>query len=335
MKLFQINHFFFKLKANFEPLQKGILFIMKKTFLTTMLAVTVFTTAFALTGCHTKKAAEASTQTKETSSKLKVTTSFYPMFDFASKVGGDKVEITNMTPAGTEPHDWEPSAKDIEQLEKSDVFIYNGADMEHWTDDVLASLDNKNITVVEASQGISLLKEGKNYDPHVWLNPLNAKKEMENIKEALIKADEKNKEYYEKNYKTYAKKFDTLDSEYSTTLSNVKNKNLIASHEAFGYLCEAYGLKQIGIEGLSPDSEPDAAKMKEIIHFAKKNNVKTIFFEELVSPKVSETIAKELGAEATVLDPIEGLSDEQQELGADYFSVMESNLQTLKKSLNK
>ena len=315
---------------------------MKKTFLTGVLAFTVFIMAFALTGCHTEKSSKkatesstSSTQTEETSSKLKVMTSFYPMFDFASKVGGDKVEVTNMTPAGTEPHDWEPSAKDITQLEKADVFIYNGADMEHWTDDVLNTLDSKEITVVEASKGIDLLKEGKNYDPHVWLNPLNAKKEMENIKDALVKADKKNKDYYEKNYKTYAKKFDTLDSEYSTTLSTVKNKNLIASHEAFGYLCEAYSLKQIGIEGLSPDSEPDAAKMKEIIRFAKKNNVKTIFFEELVSPKVSETIAKELGAEAKVLDPIEGLSDEQQELGADYFSVMESNLQTLKEALNK
>lgn len=315
---------------------------MKKTFLTGILAFTVFIMALALTGCNTEKSAEkttessaSSTQTEETSSKLKVMTSFYPMFDFASKVGGDKVEVTNMTPAGTEPHDWEPSAKDITQLEKADVFIYNGADMEHWTDDVLNTLDSKEITVVEASKGIDLLKEGKSYDPHVWLNPLNAKKEMENIKDALVKADEKNKDYYEKNYETYAKKFDTLDSEYSTTLSTVKNKNLIASHEAFGYLCEAYGLKQIGIEGLSPDSEPDAAKMKEIIRFAKKNNVKTIFFEELVSPKVSKTIAKELGAEAKVLDPIEGLSDEQQELGADYFSVMESNLQTLKEALNK
>lgn len=315
---------------------------MKKTFLTGVLAFTVFIMAFALTGCNTEKAAEkttessaSSTQTEETSSKLKVMTSFYPMYDFASKVGGDKVEVTNMTPAGTEPHDWEPSAKDITQLEKADVFIYNGADMEHWTDDVLNTLDSKEITVVEASKGIDLLKEGKSYDPHVWLNPLNAKKEMENIKDALVKADEKNKDYYEKNYKTYAKKFDTLDSEYSTALSNVKNKNLIASHEAFGYLCEAYGLKQIGIEGLSPDSEPDAAKMKEIIRFAKKNNVKTIFFEELVSPKVSKTIAKELGAEAKVLDPIEGLSEDQQELGADYFSVMESNLQTLKEALNK
>ena len=312
---------------------------MKKTFLTGVLAFTVFIMAFALTGCNTEKSAEKTTessaQTEETSSKLKVMTSFYPMYDFASKVGGDKVEVTNMTPAGTEPHDWEPSAKDITQLEKADVFIYNGADMEHWTDDVLNTLDSKEITVVEASKGIDLLKEGKSYDPHVWLNPLNAKKEMENIKNALVKADEKNKDYYEKNYETYAKKFDTLDSEYSTTLSTVKNKNLIASHEAFGYLCEAYGLKQIGIEGLSPDSEPDAAKMKEIIRFAKKNNVKTIFFEELVSPKVSKTIAKELGAEAKVLDPIEGLSEDQQELGADYFSVMESNLQTLKEALNK
>lgn len=286
--------------------------------------------------------------------KLKVMASFYPMYDFAKKVGGDKVEVTNLVPVGTEPHDWEPAATDIKKLEEADILVYNGAGMEHWTADVLESLDNKNLKTVEASQGLELMEgkahedgedgeepadeheeEGTSYDPHVWLAPLNAKTEMENIKNALVEADPQNEKYYEENYKTYAAQFDKLDGEYKEGLAGTKSKDVIAAHEAFGYLCKAYGLNQVGIEGLSPDSEPDPARMEEIIQFAKEHQVKTIFFEELVSPKVAETIAEEIGASTEVLNPLEGLSDEDLEAGEDYFSVMEANLNALKKALNQ
>ena len=311
---------------------------MRKKLLTrTALAATI---ALGIGSFNLAYAAE----TEDTSSgkKINVVASFYPMYDFATKVGGDKIEVTNMVPAGTEPHDWEPAATDIKNLEDADVFIYNGAGMEHWTEDVLNSLENKNLKAVEASKGLTLL-EGKEeegekenaYDPHVWLDPLNAKTEMENIKNALVEADPDNKDYYEQNYETYAEKFDQLDQEYKEGLSNTKSKDLITSHEAFGYLCQEYGLNQIGIEGLSPDSEPDASRMDEIIKFAKENNVKTIFFEELVSPKVSETIADEIGAKTAVLNPIEGLTDDEISAGEDYFSVMESNLKTLEDALNE
>ena len=290
-----------------------------------------------------------SVESTTSSKKLNVMASFYPMYDFAKKVGGDKVEVTNMVPAGTEPHDWEPSATDIKKLEEADVFIYNGAGMEHWTQDVLGSLENRNLKVVEASKGITLLEgneeeenskeanssTGAIYDPHVWLNPLNAKIEMKNIKNAFVKVDPDNKIYYEKNYKRYANKFDQLNQEYKEGLSNIKSKNLITSHEAFGYLCQAYGLNQVGIEGLSADSEPDASRMNEIIQFSKDNHVKTIFFEELVSPKVSKTIADEIGAKTVVLNPIEGLTNKEIKAGKDYFSAMKSNLKILEKALNE
>lgn len=289
---------------------------------------------------------------KDTNSgKLKVMASFYPMYDFAVKIGGDKAEVKDMVPAGTEPHDWEPAATDIKNLEQADLFIYSGASMEHWVDTVLASLENKKLVSVEASKGLKLRaghgeegeqaetsgadkgEEQTQYDPHVWLSPLNAKKQMENIKDAYIKADPKNRDYYEANYKKYADKFDALDKEYRDTLSALPNKDIVVSHEAFGYLCDAYGLNQMGIEGLSPDSEPDPARMAQIIDFVKANHVKVIFFEELASPKVAETIAKETGAATQVLNPLEGLSDEEIKGGSDYFSVMESNLQQLKAAL--
>ena len=313
-----------------------------------IILLTTFAAAAALTFGTFAYASESETYASD-GKKLKVMAGFYPMYDFASKIGGDKAEVTNMVPAGTEPHDWEPAATDIKNLEEADLFIYNGASMEHWVDDVLDSLENKDLKTVEASKGLKLLEgheeDGEEdetedssetaYDPHVWLSPLNAKSEMEQIKDAFVEIDPDNKDYYESNYQTYAKKFNQLDTDYKAQLANVKSRDLITSHEAFGYLCNAYDLNQIGIEGLSPDSEPDAARMDEIIQFAKEHDVKTIFFEELVSPKVSETIADEIGADTAVLNPLEGLTDEEINNGEDYFSVMEENLNTLVKALNK
>lgn len=274
--------------------------------------------------------------------KLKVYTSFYTMYDFAQKIGGDKIEVINLVPSGTEPHDWEPQANDIAGLENADVFIYNGAGLEHWADSVLGSLQNKNLVTVEASSGISLL-EGKHEaeekqadakeastDPHVWLSPVNAKKEMENIKNALAKADPSNKDTFEANYSKYAAMADELDNQFRQMTNNLKNKDLIVAHQAFGYLCKEYSLNQVAIEGLSPDSEPDAARMAEIIQFAKERKITTIFFEEMVSPKIAETIAKATGAKTAVLDPIEGLSDENKAKGMEYFSIMEKNLEAIR-----
>ena len=315
------------------------------------LAMTALVSAAMLSGC-TRAAAPnpaAKADAMESKKMLKVMASFYPMYDFAAKIGGDKAEVITLVPSGTEPHDWEPAAADIRNLEEADLFIYSGAGMEHWVDDVLASLDNKDLISVEASKGVALRdghshsheeeegagepEEEGQYDPHVWLSPLNAEKEMENIKNAYIKADPHNRDYYEANYELYASRFAYLNQKFKDTLSSLPNKDIVVSHEAFGYLCDAYGLNQVGIEGLSPDSEPSPARMAEIIDFVRANHVRVIFFEELVSPKVAETIAKETGSSVQVLNPLEGLSDEELESGADYFSVMEENLKQLEAAL--
>jgi zinc transport system substrate-binding protein len=310
-------------------------------------------------------------------SKIKVMASFYPMYDFATNIGGDKIIVKNMVPSGIEPHDWEPAASDIADLEEADVFIYNGADMEHWVETVLDTLENKDLIIVEASQGIELLEgnehshiedgqseeeehvdennpteddnnverdseasteednhdEEEHLDPHVWLSPVNAGIQALNIRDAFIKADPENEAFYRSNYENYETKLNALDQKFRDSLSKLKNKDIIVAHEAFGYLCNEYGLNQIGIEGLSPDSDPDPARMEEIIKFAKEKEVKVIFFEELVSPKVAETIAEEIGATTEVLNPLEGLSKEQVQAGADYISVMEDNLNNLLKAL--
>jgi zinc transport system substrate-binding protein len=269
--------------------------------------------------------------------KLIVCTSFYPMYDFARKVGGDRIELHNLVPAGTEPHDWEPTASDMTLLAKADVFVYNGAGMEHWVDKVLSALNNDALVVVEASKGIDLLSgrsEGDNlrvpqYDPHVWLNPMYAKREMEQIRDGFIQVDPAHRADYEANCAKYGVEFNALDQEFRDGLTPLANKDIIVAHQAFGYLCAAYGLNQVAIEGLSADSEPDPARMAEIIAFARERQARTIFFEELVNPKVAQTIADAIGAQTAVLNPLEGLNEEQTADGEDYFSVMRQNLQAL------
>ena len=297
-----------------------------------------------LTGCGTQPA-----DTAAGDGRLRVLTSFYPMYDFACKIGGDCIDVTNMVPSGTEPHDWEPSTNDLKNLEKADVFIYNGADMEPWADDLLVSRSDT-LRVVEASENVELRTtdgehehahehEGADhhhgdFDPHVWLDPENAKIEMEAIRDALCAADPENSTVFQSNYEKYAAELDALDAEFREKLAPLPNRTIVVAHEAFGYLCDAYGLTQVGIEGLSPDSEPDPGRMAEVIDFVREHSISTIFFEELVSPKVAEAIASETGAQAKMLSPLDGLSDEQAAAGADYFSVMHDNLAALMEALN-
>lgn len=286
----------------------------------------------ALSGCS---------RTKQDDGKLSVVASFYPMYDFAQKIGGEKVSVTNLTPAGVEPHEWEPKSTDMITISDADVFIYNSTYTEGWVSDVLDSLDNESLEVVEAAADITLLRttdsesgEENGSDGHVWLDPEYAKMEMQAICDAFCKADPANQSYYEDNLATYSAKLDQLDADFTEALADVTQRNIVVAHQAFGYLCQAYNLTQIPIEGLAADSEPDANRMMEIIDFVEEYDIHVIFFEELVSPKVAEAIAEETGCETAALNPLEGISDEDIAAGQDYFTVMESNLETLVAALS-
>ncbi len=295
----------------------------------------------------------------ENGGRLAVYASFYPVYDFALKIGGDRAQVFQLVPPGSEPHSWEPSAADIVRLASADVLVCNGAGMEHWLDTVLASLENEKLTVVNTSQNLTLLAatahshdedgeaghgreaegegrghEGDADDPHTWLNPMNAKIQMAAIRDAFGAADPDNSAYYAERYEIYAAELDKLDREYRETLAPLPRRDIVVSHTAFGYLCAAYGLHQIGIEGLTPDSEPDPARMAEIIDLTKERGITTVFAEELVSPAVAEAVAAATGAKVAVLNPIGGLSAEQQQNGDDYFSVMRRNLAALQKALS-
>lgn len=268
--------------------------------------------------------------------KLQVYTSFYPLYFFASEIGGDKASVNNITPAGAEPHDYDPTAQDIAKIETSNMLILNGS-VEAWGGKIKDNLHGTNVTIITAGDGFltkQLSEEGKTTkDPHVWLNPVLAKKEVIKITAGFIKADPINASYYQRNEKQLDAKLDQLDSEYKKGLANCQSKDIITSHAAFAYMGSQYGLRQIAIAGISPDEEPSAQQLADVADFAKKNNIHYIFFESLVSPKLSDTIAQEVGAKTLVLDPLEGIPQDKIKHGEDYFTVMNQNLHNLQIAL--
>lgn len=288
-----------------------------------------------LAGCSNGGSPAGSTDAPaEAGAGLKVVASFYVMGDFAKKIGRDRVNVTDLVPAGTEPHDWEPSARDIEDLQAADLFVYNGAGMEHWAADVISGLDASK--VVEASKDVALLdgdhghdRDHGEHDPHVWLSPQNAKVELAAIRDGLAAVDPDHAAQYDAAYEEQARAFDELDWEFRAGLEGLPNKTIVVSHAAYGYLCEAYGLTQRAITGIDAEGEPDARAMAAIIDYVKESGVRTIFTEELVSPKVAQAIADATGASCAVLNPIEGLTEEQRRSGEDYLSLMRQNLKAL------
>lgn len=314
-----------------------------------------------------ESAAPGASPTIPVKETLEIKTSFYPMYEFTRHVAGDLAHVENLVPAGMEPHDWEPTAQDMASISKADVLIYNGAGMEGWVDQVVDSATGTGLKSVEASHGIEIMEgaeeesehgeethedgehahdEGEHeesghdhdhggLDPHVWLSPALAIQEVRNIEKGLSEAAPQYKEQFKTNADAYVSELEALDKEYAEALKESKRKDFITQHAAFGYLAREYGLTQVPIAGLSPEQEPSAAQMAGIVKFAKEHNVKTIFFETLVSSKVADTIAKEIGAKSAVLNPIEGLTDDEIAAGLDYIGVMQQNLEALKAALNE
>ncbi len=272
-----------------------------------------------LVGCG-----NVSKDNKDSSNKIKVYASIYPMYDFAKKICGDKADVYNMTSTGSEPHDFEITSKDMANLTKANLFIYNGGGMEHWVDTVKDSI--KELKYVETSSNI----DDKGLDPHFWLSPIKAKKQMENIKNALAEIDAANADYYNSNYNFYADRLDELDNHFKNVLSNIKNTNVAVTHPAFGHFCEEYSLNQVAIAR----DEADPKAMSDTIAFIKNNDVKAIFYEDFSSSKLVDSIAKETGVKILTLNPIESLSEEYINAGEDYFSVMEENIISLTNGLN-
>lgn len=309
--------------------------------------LTVLAFALLLVGCGkadtSKNNIGQQQSAEESTEKLKVYATIYPLYDFTKQIGGDKVDVELVVPNGQEPHDYEPSNELIKNLEHAKLFIFNGAGLESWTDKVLKSLDNKELVSVEASKGIKFLKghdedhdgskQEEALDPHVWLDPENAKIQAKNIAEGLSKVDPKNSEYYNKNLEDYLNALNELNEDYKKGLADIQQRTIVVSHEAYGYLCKEYGLEQIGIEGVNAETEPDAKTMAEIVDLVKEKNIKVIYTEDILDPKVAATIAKEAHIKTAFLNPLESLTDEEIANNDNYITIMKANLVKLEEGL--
>lgn len=275
-------------------------------------------------------AAGCSSSTKE--EKLQVAASFYPMAEFVSAVGGDKIQVTTLVPDGAEPHDWEPSPKELKVLGDAKLFVYNGL-VEPWAEKALEALKDRRIAAVEAGKGL-FSRDGVE-DPHVWISPKKAIIEVERIADALSKVDEANAEYYRGNAKKYLQSLKELDAKLTDVAAKAPQKAFVTAHAAFGHLAADYGLKQLSVAGISPEAEPTPADMQQLIKTVKNENIKYVFFETLTDPKIAELLAKETGAKTSVLDPAEGLDEEGRKNKLNYLKIMQSNIANLEKALNE
>ncbi|MFF7048587.1 metal ABC transporter substrate-binding protein [Streptomyces griseorubiginosus] len=294
----------------------------------------------ALSACSTDSAAAGNT------GRFDVVASFYPMAFLAEQIGGDHVHVTSLTQPGQEPHDLEISAKQTAQLQESDAVLYL-KNLQPSVDDAVAQSGIK--TKIDATTLTSLEEHGNEVgghaaehddehgeetggkDPHIWLDPVKYAEVAQGVGAAFEKADPDHAADYKANTAALVKKLDALNTKFKDGLAHTDSKVFITTHAAFGYLAERYGLTEEAINGLDPESEPSANRVKALETMAKADGVTTVFYETLVSDKTAKTIASDAGLETDVLDPIEGITAKSR--GKDYFAVQEANLKALQSAL--
>jgi len=271
--------------------------------------------------------------------KVAVTAAFYPLEYAAERVGGDHVDVSSLTKPGAEPHDVELTPQDVAGLGEADLVIYEKG-FQPAVDDAVSQVDGAkaldvsatvDLSVPAADDGHDHAGEGHEHggtDPHFWLDPTRYAKAVEAVAERLAQVDPAHATAYRENATAFVGELVSLDKDFASTLATCTSRDLVTGHAAFGYLADRYDLHQEGIAGLSPDAEPDAASITEMVAHIKEHGVRTVYAETLVSKDLTETVAREAGATVAVLDPIEGITDASA--GKDYLEVMRANLATLK-----
>src|SRR5579863_6177402 len=270
-------------------------------------------------------------------SRTRVVASFYPLYEFAERVGGSHIDITSLTPPGAEPHDYEPTPGDLAKIYRAQLLIFNGDGVDPWADKIQADLNAHGVEVLKISDDVhssgALPAQGMvSHDPHFWLDPIIAEQEVDSIADALIRIDG-NQALYARNRDQFKEQLAKLHQEYQSGLSHCQLREIIVSHNAFGYLAKRYHLTVFYISGLSPDEEPSPRRMAEIVKLAKSKKIEYIFFETLVNPKLAQTLAAEIGAKTLVLNPIEGLTVQEISEHKTYIGIMRENLVNLRAAL--
>jgi zinc transport system substrate-binding protein len=288
--------------------------------------------AFTIAACN---------QSPPTSARPLVIASFYPLYEFTRQVAGSSVQVVSLIPPGTEPHDWEPSPHDMTRIRESRLFVYNGAGLEPWVPKLLQDAAGSAVTTVRATEGIPLISasapragDHAGVDPHVWLDPVFARSMVGTIRTGLVKAIPGQATRFVENARAYTAKLERLHEAFESGLENCARRDVVTSHAAFAYLARRYRLNVVPVMGLAPESEPSPAQLASIVRFAREKKVKYIFFETLMSPRLAETLAREIGAQTLVFNPIEGVTPEEEAAGTGYLALMEQNLKNLRLALD-
>lgn len=272
--------------------------------------------------------------------KIKVSVTFNAIKEFAEAVGQDKAEVSAIIPDGMKAHGFEPKARDLSDLRDAKIFVYNGLGMEEWAEEAIKSANNERLIVVNASEGAELLEEAGHdgpeegshggYDPHLWLGIRGAQAEARNIKEAFVKADPANKDYYEKNCSDFIAELESIYNDFDKKFRAVPKKDFVTGHAAFGYLCHDFGLVQNSVTDIYAEGEPGARQLARLVEYCRENNVTTIFAEKTASSAVSRTLAREVGARVETIYTMESSEDNKS-----YLDRMKENLDKIYNSLTE
>ena len=318
-----------------------------------------------LSGCGNTETVNKSDDQKDEKT-LTVYTTIYPLEDFTKKIGGEFVEVQSIYPPNVDAHNYEPSTKEMTTLADSDLFIYTGAGIEGFAEKATEALKKEDVQIVKAAEGIDLLEsshsaeehhddenghseenehaeseahveEGHDHgdlDPHVWLDPVLSIDLANNIKNSLSELMPEHATEFETNFNQLKNELEKLDQEFTTTIESSKTKNLLVSHDAYGYWEKRYGIETIAITGLSPTQEPSQKELQTIIEESTEHNIHYVIFEQNVSPKIAKIIQEEIGAKSLTLHNLEAVTEENIKQKDDYFSIMRRNLETIKTVLN-
>lgn len=307
-----------------------------------------------LSACGTKSTENSETGTE----KLSIYTTVYPLQYFTERIGGDYVDVKSIYPAGADEHTFDPTQKDMMGLADSDLFFYIGLGLEGFVENAEKTMKNEHVKMVATAEAIpdEMLDEGHSdeghdedaehdehgheghdhggIDPHVWISPLLSVELATSIKDALIASKPEMKDEFEKNFEQLKVELVELDSKFKEMASTVPSKTFFVSHASFGYLADSYGLEQVAIAGLNSQSEPSQKQLAQIVKEAKNHNIHYVLFEQNVSSKLTNVVRKEIGAESLMLHNLGVLTVDDVKNNEDYFSLMEQNIETLKKALS-
>jgi zinc transport system substrate-binding protein len=296
-------------------------------------------------GCGDK--GSASPQQK----RLTVVTTLFPLYDFARNVAGSRADVTLLLPPGVEAHSWEPRPQDVVRIHRADIFVYTGPFMEPWAEGIIKGSGGRGLVVVDSGEGVVLRHEVESegehnhshgdahgkaepVDPHIWLDMGNAQKMVDNILAGFIKKDPEGRAVYEKNAAAYKAALRQLDEKFREGLAECRTRLFVhGGHYAFNYLARRYNLTYVSVYGFSPNAEPSPRHITDIIKQMRRSGTRYVFYEELLQPRVAETIARETGATLLRLSVGHNVTKEEMEKGVTFISLLEGDLANLKTGL--